>query len=392
MQYLYAILPGISENCQRAETELEAAFIMKAEIFAGGYRKIEETEYEESLNIIKNPYKFSIENRKKQPENKEEPKSGENKKELAEKTAFEERNMEEPDSACAEIPKIGECWFEKYPLPVKKEEIFPVSPEYMASLVIRLIRAEHVIIEAGMLEGQAGLLIYPLYAEKMYFTDDREEMKNILEQVTERTSLLCFDIKKLTVFFREQGIRVRKQIESVSVLYYLLTGQEQRDTFEVMAGKILQRSLSGLHNVLMGEYRLYAALSENLDEVKQSVYRRRLAFESALSCSCIREGDSIMDISKCHEMKNVPFRTIRIELKEYGKWKELLERVISNLWVMGAFDSFQMHLGETGNDYMVFRYLSGKSEELRDLFCQVFHTSIKRETDIIYEMKITEGF
>lgn len=385
LQYIHALLPGLSKGYGKEEGELKEAFVLQAKIFIGGYRDVNETEYEDALELIKHPYQ----SHKKETGNK-----------ITQQNLREEEKINEKEQKAAEnlsvifhVENKDNEWFEKYPLPFKKSDITVVSPKQTASLEIKLVRAGYIAIEAGIADGQEGLLIYPMHSENIYFTGDKKEMEHILARMGDRMALHCFDIKMFYAFLRKQGIMEKQRIDSVSLLYRSFAGTEKVSKFPAIAVEVLGENPKGLHDVLLGECRLYRALLERLmGETQKLKYRKRIIIERAFSYSYAYNGCRIVKLQECSVFNYASFRGIKVEVKGYGKWKELIHEVMGRLWSCGAFDIFQMHLGDIGDDYAVFYHLLHNSAELVDLFCHVFHASLEGNKGDGYEVIITEKY
>lgn len=424
MLHIRAQLPVFSRDYGQKEEELEEAFYMQAKVFISGHRKISEMEYEEALEIIRGPYqldKWENKNGSKKKklippdtEKNEKKKYGSSNHtmeffqamiplaEYPERLETENQKKEQPvpykgkdaketEELAWENKKNSGEWFEGYPLPLNTTEISTISPEQMASLAISLARAGRAAIEPGIVDGQAGLLFCPMHSDKVFFTKDKMEMENCLSQMAERTEFFCFDVKKLSPFLRKQGILKQKQVGSVSALYRSSSVSGKSDRFSEMAREVLGETPQTALAALMAECRLYETLSERLSVAeKKSDYRKNLAFDHALSYSYAWDGNGIVKLSEFPIQKYAFFKKIKVEVKGYGNWEELIHEAMGRLWSCGAFDTFQMHLSSWGDGWAEFSYLLHNSTELVDLFCHIFHAVLPKGKENAYSMEITK--
>lgn len=424
MLHIRAQLPVFSRDYGQKEEELEEAFYMQAKVFISGHRKISEMEYEEALEIIREPYqldKWENKNGSKKKklippdtEKNEKKKYGssnhtmeffqemiplakyperletENQKK-EQPVPYKGKDSKETEELAWENKKNSGEWFEGYPLPLNTTEISTISPEQMASLAISLARAGRAAIEPGTVDGQAGLLFCPMHSDKVFFTKDKMEMENCLSQMAERTEFFCFDVKKLSPFLRKQGILKQKQVGSVSALYRSSSVSGKSDRFSAMAREVLGETPQTALAALMVECRLYETLSERLLVAeKKSDYRKNLAFDHALSYSYAWDGNGIVKLSEFPIQKYAFFKKIKVEVKGYGNWEELIHEAMGRLWLCGAFDTFQMHLSGWGDGWAEFSYLLHNSTELVDLFCHIFHAVLPKGKENAYSMEITK--
>ncbi len=422
MLHIRAQLPVFSKDYGQKEEELEEAFYMQAKVFINGHRKISEMEYEEALEIIREPYQLDKRENKTEYEKRKiipsDTEKNEKKKygasnhtmeffqemiplaEYPERLETENKKKEQPvpykgkDANETEVlawenKKNSGEWFESYPLPLNTTEISIISLEQMASLAISLARAGCAAIEPGIVDEQAGLLFCPIHSDKVFFTKDKMEMKNCLSQMAERMEFFCFDVKKLSPFLRKQGILKQKRVGSVSALYRSFSGKS--DAFSAMAGEVLGETPQTALAALMAECRLYERLSERLLVAeKKSDYRKNLAFDHALSYSYAWDGNGIVKLSEFPIQKYAFFKKIKVEVKGYGNWEELIHEAMCRLWSCGAFDTFQMHLSGRGDGWAEFSYLLHNSTELVDLFCHIFHAVLPKGRENTYSMEITK--
>lgn len=441
MQYMYAAIPSLARDYPRTEEELKEALFCHAKAFIGGYRKIEDTEYIEALSAIKKPYKMYRQElqkkegagrKKKSLEHTQEGQkvmkvSGEimddlmkimqetetvpkdNTKEHMEiRTAPKQTKSGERDEKTKPVSltkdevraseqvqekelrqKPEKDWFFEYPLLVAEDDITFISERYIAALAIRLARSEYVVVEAAIVDGKAGIILYPQGYGEVYYSSDKRMLKNLV-QIMGRSVLLCFDVIKLYAFLRKFGFSEKTRAESVSDLYHVYSTSKEK-SFSVMSREILGRNAAGIHNAMQDEYCLYMALYGRLmADSQKKKYRQVLGFQHALSYSYIYEMGKFLKISDYAARHNVRFKEVKVAVKGYDSWEELLCKVVNHLWVNGSLQAFKMHFGDAEEGDVVFRHLAGSKEELADLLSYTFNICLAEEGGYGYEISIME--
>lgn len=441
MQYMYAAIPSLARDYQRTEEELKEALFFNIRTFIGGHREIEEAEYREALSAINKPYRIYKKEIQKKEEagrkNKgsEHPQDGQramkvsgeimedlmkimketetvpqegSKEHIKARTAQNQTKSRERDEKTKSVPltkdevraseqvqekelrqKPEKDWFFEYPLLVAEDDITLISERYIAALAVKLGRSEYVVVEAAIVDGKAGIILYPQGYREVYYSSDKRMLKNLV-QIMGRSVLLCFDVVKLYAFLRKFGFGEKTRAESVSDLYHVYSASKEK-FFSVMSREILGRNAAGILNAMQDEYCLYMALYGRLmADSQKKKYRQVLGFQHALSYSYIYETGKFLKISDYAARHNMRFKEVKVAVKGYDSWEELLYKVVNHLWVNGSLQAFKMHFGDVEEGYVVFRYFAGSKEEVADLLSYTFNICLAKEEGSGYEISIME--